>query len=67
MDDFGIGYASLSSLQSFSFDKLKFSRSRKLCAQSVGFLRNGLGTDVSPAPRTIQPQRAFYPFRIQGE
>jgi EAL domain-containing protein (putative c-di-GMP-specific phosphodiesterase class I) len=52
MDDFGTGYASLSSLQSFRFDKLKIDKTlvlvlspissrRKLCAQSVGFLRNG--------------------------
>jgi diguanylate cyclase (GGDEF)-like protein len=50
MDDFGTGYASLSSLQSFPFDKIKIDRSVVTCVdsngQSAAIVRSiiGLGT-----------------------
>jgi predicted signal transduction protein with EAL and GGDEF domain len=36
MDDFGTGYASLSSLQSFPFDKIKIDRTFVSCVESNG-------------------------------
>ena len=47
MDDFGTGYASLSSLQSFPFDKIKIDRTFitnvDTCAQSAAIVRSVIG------------------------
>ena len=51
MDDFGTGYASLSSLQSFPFDKIKIDRSFvssiETNAQSAAIVRSFIGLGVA--------------------
>ena len=69
MDDFGIGYASLSSLQSFPFDKIKIDRSFVFGVESNGQsaaivraiigLGTALGMPVLAEGVETKEQRAF--------
>jgi len=69
MDDFGIGYASLSSLQSFPFDKIKIDRSFVFGSESNGqsaaivraiiSLGNALGMPVLAEGVETEEQRDF--------